>query len=135
MEVEEPHSRMIPPAGGEVAGNFRVMVIDQHFQAGPPDDFGKPADPGGMLAVDDDEAGNKGKVQVPGTGEGEAVAAGPEEEVAQGLLLGTGKDHERLGIELPGGDHGPEAVKIGVDVGSYHIHGEIVPQSPGRWKE
>ncbi len=45
------------------------------------------------------------------------IDRGLEKEIAQVLFLRTGKDQPGLGIELFGGHHGGQTVKIGIEVG------------------
>ena len=97
MLVEEPHSRMTPPARANVAGGFGVMVVDVDLKTGSSQDLGKFADPGGMLAIDQDQAGNPGQVDILHSGEIQEVAGGLEEEVAHALLLRTGENHGASG--------------------------------------
>ncbi len=52
----------------------------------------------------------------------QGVAGRLKGEVAHALLLRPGKDHAGVGTELFCGDHGAEAVEVGIDVGGYYVH-------------
>ena len=75
-----------------------------------------------MANIDQDQAGHSIKVDVAGSFEAEGVLGAVEEEFAQAALLTAGEDHFGIGIQTPGGNHRPEAIKIGIDVGRDNVH-------------
>ncbi len=93
------------------------------FQAGTAQNLGKAADAGGLLAIDNDQAGDRIEVDIFGAGEARQVVRMPLDEIAHPLLLRAGKGEQRTGIELKRRRHGAQAVKIGIGMGSDNVHG------------
>lgn len=108
----------------DVAAGAGMVVIDMDLDAWPARNLRKAADARGILAVHEDQSRDVREIHIPEPGKGEFVAGCLEEEVPHALFLGAGEDHEGVGVELPGRDHGAEAIKIGVHVGGNDVHGE-----------
>jgi hypothetical protein len=52
----------------------------------------------------------------------EGIDGGMDEEITQASLLGAWKDQDRMRIELLGGQHGSQRIKIGIDMGGDDFH-------------
>ncbi len=109
---------------GDVGLPGGVVVVDMQFDPRPAGDLAERADAIRLANVDEDQAGDGIEVDVADALEIVSVEGALDEEIAQIALLGTGEDHRRLRVEAAGGDHRPEAVEIGVDVGGDDVHKE-----------
>ena len=98
------------------------MIVDMDIDTGTFGHIGEGADPGGLADIDQNQAGYGIKVDIANPFEAEGILGAVEEEFAQAALLATGEDHLGTGIQSPGSNHRPEAVKIGVDVGRDDVH-------------
>ena len=99
-----------------------MVVIDMHLKIGTIESFSKAADAGGLLTVDDDQAGDVFQTNVLGAGKDREVVGVLGDKIAHPLFLGTGEGKQRAGIEPQGRHHGAEAVEIGIYVGGDDIH-------------
>ena len=102
----------------------RVMIVNMDIDTGALGHGGEWTDPRSLANINEDQAGHSIKVDVAGSFEAEGILGAVEEEFAQTALLTAGEDHFGIGIQTPGGNHRPEAIKIGIDVGRDDVHVE-----------
>jgi len=76
-----------------------MMIVAVQLQAGTSQQLRKGADPGGLLAINDDQTGNPGEVQIFGTDKGRNQIGMTGTELPQVFFLGTGKTEQGIGVQ------------------------------------
>ncbi len=103
-----------------------MVIVDMQLDAVATGELSEGTDAVGLAHVDQDQSGDGIEIDLLDALDVEGVGGALQEELPQAAFLGAGEDHLRLGIELAGGDHAPETVEIGVDVGGDDVHGRPV---------
>jgi len=100
----------------------RMVVVDVHRHPLAAGDGAKGTDAVELAHVDQDQPFDGVEVDVLDAFETVGVNGAAEEELAQAFFLGAGKDQFGTRVEPPRGNHRPQAVEIGVDVGGNDVH-------------
>ena len=107
-----------------------VVIVDMNFKTRLVDNFGKVADAGCAAHIDQNQAGHLLQIDIADPFDIIGVKGGLQQKISQPTFLTTGKNQLRIGIEPLGSNHGPEAVEIGIDVGSNNIHNRAPVKPP-----
>ncbi len=94
-----------------------MVVVDVDLHTGPVQQFRQAADAAGLFGVHQHQPVHGVEIDAFDVHHVEEVDHGLDEKIPQVLLLGAGKDHPGLGIELLGRQHGPHGVVVGVEMG------------------
>ena len=128
----EPTASMCSREPCRPPGFAGMMIVDVDIDPGPLGNCGKGPDTGGLTDIDQDQAGDLLQIDVADTLEAEGILRALQEELAQAALLAAGKHHDGIRVEPLGGDHRPEAIEIGVDMGGDDVHLKPETRDAGR---
>ena len=71
----------------------------------------------GLSGIDEDESFDFGNIDLFDVRDIQKIDHGLDEEISQIFFLGTWKDNQGVRVELLGGQHGGQGIKISIDVG------------------
>ena len=101
----------------QIGGAVRMVIVDMEGDAGTVRQLVQRTDAVRLADIDQDQAVDLVEVDIAQLLEVEGILRAFQEKLAQRPLLPAGKDHGRAGVEPLRGDHRPQAVEVGVDVG------------------